>query len=284
MLLESWLCHLCAVWSWANHLTSLSFAVLVCKVQKTYLLLMGFVMFNWATVSKIPPQSLNSARGSYSRLLRSRRRIKEEVGRLDPLLASPKQHGSSRSKQWCGASVKNPPADAGDARNVGLILGAGRAPGERKSNPLQYSGLENPMDRGACGATVHGVAKSQTQPSDWAHTHSGQCKWEKVFCLKTRGPLPWWSSGQEFPCQSLAQEDSTCCRANASPCALTTEAPVPKSPCSTTREARALQPRAAHTPGDYRKPGKHQRPSAAKNKINKYNLKMIGSFERAQLW
>ena len=58
--------------------------------------------------------------------------------------------------------VKNSPVDSGDARNVGLILGAGRAPGERKCNPLQYSGLENPMDRGAWWATVHGVAKSQT--------------------------------------------------------------------------------------------------------------------------
>ena len=106
MLLESWLCHLCAVWSWENHLTSLSFGILVCKVHKTYLLLMGFVMFNQATVSRMPPQSVNSARGSYSRLLRSRRRIEEEMGRLDPLLASPKQHGSSRSKQRCSASGK----------------------------------------------------------------------------------------------------------------------------------------------------------------------------------
>ena len=67
---------------------------------------MGFVMFNQATVSRMPPQSVNSARGSYSRLLRSRRRIEEEMGRLDPLLASPKQHGSSRSKQRCSASGK----------------------------------------------------------------------------------------------------------------------------------------------------------------------------------
>ena len=45
-------------------------------------------------------------------------------------------------------SVKNPPTNAGDARDVGLIPGLGRSPGEEHSNSLQYSCLENPMDRG----------------------------------------------------------------------------------------------------------------------------------------
>ena len=58
--------------------------------------------------------------------------------------------------------VKNPPANAGDVREVGLILGSGRSPGGGHGNPLQYSCLENPMDRGAWQATVHRVAKSQT--------------------------------------------------------------------------------------------------------------------------
>ena len=52
--------------------------------------------------------------------------------------------------------VKNPPAKAGD---VGLILGSGRSHGERNGNLLQYSWLENPMDRGAWKAIVYGVAK-----------------------------------------------------------------------------------------------------------------------------
>ena len=56
-------------------------------------------------------------------------------------------------------TVKNVPANAGDA---GLIPGSGRSPGGGNGNPLQYSCLENPMDRGAWGATVHGVAKSRT--------------------------------------------------------------------------------------------------------------------------
>ena len=56
--------------------------------------------------------------------------------------------------------VKNPPSNAGDA---GSIPGLGRFPGEGNGNPLQYSCLENPMDRGGWWAIFHRVAKSQTQ-------------------------------------------------------------------------------------------------------------------------
>ena len=59
--------------------------------------------------------------------------------------------------------VKNLPAKAGDTRDAGLILGSRGSPGEGHDNPLQYSRLENLMDRGAWWATVHGVTKSQTQ-------------------------------------------------------------------------------------------------------------------------
>ena len=55
--------------------------------------------------------------------------------------------------------VKNSPANAGDERDVGLIPGLGRSPGERNGDPLQYSCLENPMHRGTWWATVHEVAK-----------------------------------------------------------------------------------------------------------------------------
>ena len=68
--------------------------------------------------------------------------------------------------------VKNPTANAGDIRDPGWILGSGRFPGGRHGNPLQYSCLENPMDRGAWRATVHGVAKSQTRLSNLACTHA----------------------------------------------------------------------------------------------------------------
>ena len=58
--------------------------------------------------------------------------------------------------------VKNPPANEGDIRDAGLIPGLGRSPGVGHGSPLQYSYLENPMDRGAWWATVRRVAKSQT--------------------------------------------------------------------------------------------------------------------------
>ena len=61
-----------------------------------------------------------------------------------------------------GAEVKNPPANAGGARDVGLIPGLGRFPGRGHGSLLQYTCLENPMDRGAWQATVHGVAELDT--------------------------------------------------------------------------------------------------------------------------
>ena len=57
--------------------------------------------------------------------------------------------------------VKNLPATAGAAGDMGSIPGSGRSPREGNGNPLQYSCLRNPMDRGAWWATVHEVAKNQ---------------------------------------------------------------------------------------------------------------------------
>ena len=59
--------------------------------------------------------------------------------------------------------VKNLPANAGDVRDAGMSPGWGGSPGGGHGNPLQYSSLENPMDRGACWDTAHGVTKSWTQ-------------------------------------------------------------------------------------------------------------------------
>ena len=56
--------------------------------------------------------------------------------------------------------VKNPPANAGDKREVGSIPGSGRSPEVGNGNPLQYSCLENPVDRGARQTIVHRVAES----------------------------------------------------------------------------------------------------------------------------
>ena len=65
--------------------------------------------------------------------------------------------------------VKNPHASAGDVSNVGSIAGLGRRLGEGNGNPLQYSCLENPMDRGAWQAMVHRVANSRTR-LEWLST------------------------------------------------------------------------------------------------------------------
>ena len=62
-----------------------------------------------------------------------------------------------------GAMVKNPPANAGDSKDMRLISRLGRFPGERNGYASQCSCLENPMDRGAWWATIHGVAKSRIQ-------------------------------------------------------------------------------------------------------------------------
>ena len=61
-----------------------------------------------------------------------------------------------------GTSGKEPPASAGDMRDIGLIPGSGRSPGGGHGNPLQHSYLENPTDRGAWWTTVHRVAQSWT--------------------------------------------------------------------------------------------------------------------------
>ena len=86
-----------------------------------------------------------------------------------------------------GTVVKNPPANAVD---VGSIPGLGKAPGGSHANPLQYSCLENPMDRGDCWATVHGGHK-ESDTTDWlsvhtyTHTHT-ILPWEKTQFKKTQ--------------------------------------------------------------------------------------------------
>ena len=62
----------------------------------------------------------------------------------------------------CGSVVKNPPANAGDVGDMGLIPGSRRSPGGRNGYPLQYSCLEKSVDRGAWQALVHEVTKSWT--------------------------------------------------------------------------------------------------------------------------
>ena len=88
----------------------------------------------------------------------------EDTGRRQP--------SSSRRKLPGGSVVKTPTAKAGEEhRRGGLVPGSGTSPGGENGNPLQYSCRDNPMDREACQATVHRVAKSGwIRLSDWTHT------------------------------------------------------------------------------------------------------------------
>ena len=83
----------------------------------------------------------------------------------------------------------NPPANAGDTRDTCSIPGSGRSPGEGNGNPLKYSCLGNPIDRGAWQVTVHGVSKSWTQLSDYHITH--RINWG----------LHCWLRNEESACQ-----------------------------------------------------------------------------------
>ena len=86
-----------------------------------------------------------------------------------------------------GVVVKNPPPNAIDTGDAGLIPGLGRSPAEGNGNPLQYSCLENPMDRGAWWATVHGVTKSQDMTEQ---TCTLLLKVISRYCLKKPSKIP----------------------------------------------------------------------------------------------
>ena len=68
---------------------------------------------------------------------------------------------------WGAPVVKNPPTNAGDTRDMGLLPGMVRSSGGGHGNPLQDSCLQNPMDRGAWRATVHGVTELDTTEATW---------------------------------------------------------------------------------------------------------------------
>ena len=102
------------------------------------------------------------------------------------------QINTETTKGWVGwewLSGKEFTGKSGVTGDVGLILWSERSPGVGNSNPLQYSCLENPMDRGAWQATVHRVAKSQTRVKHLASTHASPgAEW----CWGQQGGLGWW--------------------------------------------------------------------------------------------
>ena len=93
-----------------------------------------------------------------------------------------------------GTIGKNPPANTGDARDMGSISGSGRFPGRGHGNPLQYSFLENPIDRGAWQAMVHEVSNSI---HDWACMHT----------LARLGHVPGTCTNMTFSAASVNSTD-----------------------------------------------------------------------------
>ena len=96
---------------------------------------------------------------------------------------APKQCPKAQGSFPGGAVVKNPPANAGDAPDLGSIPGSGRSPGVVNGNPLQYSYLESPRDRRAWQATSHGVSESDTTERLSIQAEGGS-RWD---------PLAWLS-------------------------------------------------------------------------------------------
>ena len=90
-----------------------------------------------------------------------------------------------------GSVGKESACNAGEARDMGLISGSGRSPGEGHSNPLQCSCLENPLDRGAWLVAVHGVAKSQTQLKQLSIACSTMSFLVIFFLFQTQVRIPY---------------------------------------------------------------------------------------------
>ena len=98
------------------------------------------------------------------------RRITQPGSDWNPLSPAGENHGASQ----VALVVKNLPANSGNAGNWGSISGLRRFPGGGDGNPLQHPRLENPMDRGAWRATIHGVTQSPNDRSDLACMHFWQ--------------------------------------------------------------------------------------------------------------
>ena len=111
----------------------------------------------------------------------------------------------------CGSVVKNLPANAGDVRHTGSTPGLGRSPGGGHGNPLQYSCLENPTNRGAWRTAVHVVAKNGAQlkglsTHTCAHTQEDYHQ-HKCFCGQ-KSVTHSWTPLDTFPGQPLGNEGS----------------------------------------------------------------------------
>ena len=150
----------------------------------------------WApTVDKVPRVGGRDGTGKWTWPVRRGLCIPSAVYRERPSLTV--DHCYSWGSHG-GSVVKSPPANAGDS---GSICGSGRSPGGGHDNPLRYSCLENPVDRGAWWSTVHGVTKSWTRPNESIVTvrvtwnkGSFQCLWpgRPSPSLGLLHPSRWW--------------------------------------------------------------------------------------------
>ena len=130
----------------------------------------------------------------------------EEPGRLQSMRSQSVGHDRAHTQAYHrmgfpgGSVVKNLPADAGD---VGLISGLGRCPGEGNGGSLQHSCLENPMDRGACWATVHRVSE-ESDTTEQLNSAAALCiiRWNG-FALPSSIPVYFrtWAQGSVQLCQ-----------------------------------------------------------------------------------
>ena len=124
---------------------------------------------DWTHSPCIGRWSLN-LQGSPLQLVFTEYLFRAKSGTSDDLFLVPTFKRASQVVQW----VKNPPADAGDAGDLILILGSERSFGGGYGNPLWYSYLENPMDRGVWWAIVQrgSVSRSWTRLKQWTHRHA----------------------------------------------------------------------------------------------------------------
>ena len=120
-------------------------------------------------------------------------------------------------KNWLGIKsqvalvVKNPPTNAGDVRDAGLIPGSGSFPGGGNGNPIQYSCLENPLDRGAWQVTVCVVAILFLEIILFGtHFHCGYLLWK---CLCT-APSPTWEPFDDLMDTECFLQDAFTSRVN----------------------------------------------------------------------
>ena len=108
-----------------------------------------------------------------------------------------------------GSVVKNPPVNAEDTGDVGLIRGSGRFPGGGNGNQFQYSCWDNPKDRRVWWAAVQGVAKSWTWLSNWAHAEHVPGTWCTLLQIPSASLRKSWPHCGKQLCSGLDQHQGT---------------------------------------------------------------------------